>query len=350
MNPINLLNRVSAREKSFFSNQLSLMLESGLQLSAGIRILKNQTTNQHFRAILTEVLNDLEQGKRFSESLARFPAVFNRVYVNIVHSGESSGKLDNVLAELGAQLAQDSDFTSKLKNAMIYPVILLVGIVAVALFASVKLIPSLTEVFNESEVDLPWATQLLIWFSNFMLGNWMWLLIGFVIVIVLIIYFLKTPAGEMLTHQTLIREPTKLFLNFYLLRFCRVFGSLLNSGVPIINSLQITSEVVGNDALRDELRYCAEQLEKGVPLSLPISESKYFPYFLSQMLLVGEKTGRTDQILLNLAKYFEKETTMRIENLQTIFEPVIIVILGIAVAILVFAVILPVYQFAQVVG
>ena len=347
---INVFNKVSTRDKSFFSNQLSLMLESGLQLSAGIRILKNQTTNQYFRTVLTEVLNDLEQGKRFSESLARFPGVFNRVYVNIVHSGESSGKLDNVLSELGSQLSQDSDFTSKLKNAMIYPVILLIGIVSVALFASVKLIPSLTEVFNESEVNLPWATQLLIGFSAFMLGNWLWLVIGIVVIVILLVYFLKTPAGEMLIHQLLIREPTKLFLNLYLLRFCRVFGSLLNSGVPIIDSLQITSEVVGNDALREELRYSATQLEKGVPLSLPISESKYFPYFLSQMLLVGEKTGKTDQILLNLAKYFEKETTMRIDNLQTIFEPVIIVVLGIAVAILVFAVILPVYQFAQVVG
>jgi len=346
---INVFNKVSTRDKSFFSNQLSLMLESGLQLSAGIRILKNQTTNQYFRTVLTEVLNDLEQGKRFSESLARFPGVFNRVYVNIVHSGESSGKLDNVLSELGSQLSQDSDFTSKLKNVMIYPVILLIGIVTVALFASVKLIPSLTEVFNESEVNLPWATQLLIGFSAFMLGNWLWLVIGIVVIVILLVYFLKTPTGEILVHQLLIREPTKLFLNLYLLRFCRIFGSLLNSGVPIIDSLQITSEVVGNDALREELRYSATQLEKGVPLSLPFSESKYFPYFLSQMLLVGEKTGKTDQILLNLAKYFEKETTMRIENLQTIFEPVIIVILGIAVAILVFAVILPVYQFAQVV-
>jgi type IV pilus assembly protein PilC len=347
---IDLIKKVSVKEKSFFSKQLSTMLGAGLQLSGAIRILKEQTRNHYFRQILSQILEDLEQGKKFSQSLARFPKVFNRVYVNIVFAGENSGKLDKVLEELAQQLAQESDFLSRMRNAMIYPVVILIFMIGVALFTSVKLIPSLEGIFKEAGQELPWATTMVIGFSHFLIDSWYWLILGIIIVVVLSVYAYKTPAGEIFCHRLILSEPLGLFKNIYLLRFTRTLGSLLISDVPIVEAINITSEVIGNDLYRDELRYFSGELEKGVPLSYSVSQSGLFPYFVSQMLMVGEKTGKSDKILLSLADYFHKESSYQIDNLTKIFEPVIIVLLGIGVGILVFAIIVPIYQFAQFMG
>lgn len=347
---INLIKKVATKEKAFFSKQLSTMLSAGLQLSSAIRILKNQTNNQYFKIVLEKILTELEQGKKFSESLARFPGVFNRVYVNIIFAGENSGKLDKVLDELGDQLSQENDFTSRLRSAMIYPIILLIAMIAVAIFTTVKLIPSLEGIFKEAGAELPWATRTVIAVSHALIHQWLTIIIAIFVLGAAAVYLYKTPSGEFFYHRLLLKDPFHLFKNIYLLRFSRTLGSLLNSGVSIIEALNITSEVIGNDVYRDELNSMAKELEKGVPLSVPMGQSALFPYFISQMVTVGEKTGQTDKILLNLAKHFHKETSYQIDNLSKFFEPLIIAILGLGVGILVFAVIVPVYQFAQFVG
>ncbi|TSC93204.1 MAG: Type II secretion system protein [Candidatus Berkelbacteria bacterium Licking1014_7] len=345
-----LLKKVSTEEKAFFSKQLAVMIGAGLQLAGAVNILKNQTRNQYFKQVLTKIYDDLEQGKKFSEALANYPNVFNRVYINIVFSGENSGKLDKVLAELGDQLTQENDFTSRLRGAMIYPMIILMALIGVAIFTSVKLIPSLQQMFSEAKSELPWTTKIVFGFSNFLIHSWLWVILIIVAGVVLVMYFLRTAPGEMLLHQILLKEPFGLFKKIYLLRFTRTLGSLLSSGVPIIDALNITSEVVGNDVYREELQFFANELERGAPLSVPVSRSKLFPYFISQMIIVGEKTGQTDKILVNLAENFYKETTYQIDNFAKTFEPVIILIIGMGVALLVFAVIMPIYQFAQFVG
>lgn len=343
-------NRISVREKAFFAEQIGTMLQSGLHLTQAIEVMESQTKKPNFKEILKAVHNDLESGKMFSESLQNFPQVFDRVFVNMTKAGEASGRLDEVLIELSKQLNRQSGFASKIKSAMMYPVFVLVVMVGVAIFATVKIIPSLSSVFQESNVTLPASTKLVIGLSNFIIHFWY-----LVILIVfglggLIYFYLKTDAGRAKLDYLLTKEPSGLARKVYMARFCRTLGSLLKGGIPIIEAVNIVSETLNNIIIERSVKNIARELERGVPISQPIGRDPNFPPFLVQMVIVGEQTGRLDQVLLSLADYFETDADGSIKNLTALFEPVIIVIIAVGVGFLVFSIIMPIYSISQNAG
>ncbi len=349
---LQFLRRVTRKEKAFFTRQLATMLKAGLSLVRSLNIIRSQTRNRYFEEILADITQRLEEGYPLSQSLARYPNVFDEVYVAIIKAGEASGKLEKVLGELAESLEEENRLTSAVYNALLYPVFVLVAMVLVGIYVVSRIIPQLKELFAENQAQLPWVTQMLIAFSDFFNRFWYIILLLLIIGVVVLRMYLKTPSGRLLwsTLQLKIPGVNRIFEGLHMTQFCRTFGMLSASGIPIIDAVGIVGGVMSNVLYRDAMTEVAHQLELGIPMSTPISKNPWFPPLVGQMILVGEQTGRLDEVFFNLASYYETETTNKIKGLASLLEPVLIVIVGAGVAFMVFAVLIPVYQISQVVG
>lgn len=341
-------NRVSLKERALFARQLSTMLSAGLHLSVSLEIIIRQTNNSYFRRIITAIHKDLVEGKAFSLSVSRFPDVFDRVFVNIVRAGEQSGQLELVLKQLSTQLNQQYIFASRLKTALIYPVFVVAAMIGVAILAAVKIIPPLAGVFAESELPIPATTQFILSASNFLVNYWYFLIIGLFIIFLALRFAFTTEQGGLAVDRLFLREPFQLASKLYLARFSRSLGMMLSSGIPIVDAVKVVSEVVGNRIYKIVLLQVARELERGMPMSVYMQSNRFFPMFVSQMIVVGEQTGQLDKVLLELAAFYEEEAESNIRNLTALFEPLVIVIIGIGIGILVYSIIIPIYQLAQV--
>lgn len=349
---LQFLRRVTNKEKAFFTRQLAVMLKAGLPLTRGLNIILTQTKNKYFAAILTDVYEHLEEGYPLSQALGRYPSVFNEVYIAVVRAGEASGQLEKVLAELSKNLEEQNRLTSAVYNAMLYPVFVLLAMILIGFYVVTRIIPQLKELFSESDVQLPLATRVLLAVADFLNQYWYIVIILLVIVVVVLRMYFKTPAGRLFWSMTQLKVPLfkQIFEGVHVNQFCRTFGMLTTAGVPIIDTVNIVGQVVNNVVYREAMVEVAHQLELGVPMSSPISKNPWFPPLVSQMILVGEQTGRLDEIFLNLASYYETETTNRIKGIASLLEPILIIIVGIGVAFMVFAVLMPIYEVSQVVG
>ena len=342
-----MFNRVSANDKAFLARQLATMVSSGLPLDRGIGVLLTQTKKPELRAALEGILKDLEAGSAFSSALAKHPKVFDEIFVSVVLSGETVGKLAEVLEQLAIQLEKQSDFSSKMRGALMYPIFILFAMIVVGLITVTRVVPQLESIFQESGAKLPFATQVLIFISTFLLNYW-WIVIVMVIVLAVVaqMFFVSKP-GRRLLDQIAIRLPFEQGTDLYMARFSRTLGMLIQAGTPIIKALDVTAAVINNSLYHDELLNVRQQVERGIPLSAPLSESKLFPVIATQMVLVGEQTGRLDDVLLRMAEYYEAQSDEKIQSISSLLEPVIIVIIGIAVGYMVYSILVPMYNIAQ---
>lgn len=342
------LNRVTVKDRAFLSRQLATMLLSGIPLVESIKVLLLQTKNQTIRQVLTEVLRDLEGGLTFSAAIERHPKVFNSIYVAIVRSGEVSGKLEDVLQQLAENIEKENALVSKLKSAMVYPVFIIAAMIGVAILMMVKVMPQLRSIFTESNVELPISTTILLAASDFMVKYWWLVVIALIGGVIGLAYYITTPSGKVILNNIQVRLPGGISEDLYMARFTRTMSMLIKSGLPIIQSLEITSQVMNNYIFENALLNARSEIERGLPLSAPLDRSKHFPKIVSQMILVGEQTGRLDQILERLAIYYETEMDDKVKGISSLIEPMIIVILGIGVAFLVMAVLMPIYNITQI--
>lgn len=340
-------NRVTLKERAFFARQIATMLSSGIQLTQALNIFNLQLRNHYFKQALEELLKDLEEGKTFSQAAARHPRIFNELFVSVIQSGEASGKLDNVLLELSRQLEEEQDFVSKIRGAMTYPAFIIVVMIVIGGIVFIKVIPQLSQIFKESNVALPWTTALLIGISEFLVKYWYILIFGILVAIFVLRFVINTEEGRLYWHRLLISDPLHLGKDIYMTRFTRTLSMLVSSGVPIIRAVEITSNVLNNKIYQQALDVVTEELERGIPMSQPLSENPDFPALIPQMILVGEQTGKLDQILDKLASYYENETNIKIQTLSSLLEPMIIVIIGIGVGFMVFSILVPIYNIAQ---
>lgn len=344
---IDLFDRVNAKDKAFLSRQLAIMISSGLPLDRAVAILAAQSRKKILKNTLQEINKDLESGERFSSAIGRHPKVFDKVYVNMVVSGEAVGKLSEVLSHLADELEKNNDFNSKITSAIIYPIFIVVVMIIIMFVMMTKVIPQLTEIFKESNAQLPWTTKILISISGFLVSYWWVALIIFVVLILGIYLFLKTEAGGYLYNKIQINLPTGIGRDVYMARFARTLSMLLASGTPIIDAVRITSDVMNNRIYKKSLGNLAVQLERGIPMSVPLEKDPYFPLVVPQMVMVGEQTGRLDEILNHLANYYENQSSDKIKGLTSLFEPVLIVIIGLGVGFIVFSILMPIYQIVQ---
>ncbi len=339
------LNRVSSGELVIITRQLATMVSSGLVLSNAVDILEEQQTNKVLKKVLKDVSEDIKGGLSLAQSLGKHPNVFPHLYTNLIKAGEASGKLDQVLLQMAEGMEKDRQFKSKIQSAMIYPAVVMLMMVIVVIIMMVFVIPKLIVLYTQSSIDLPLPTKILIFTSNLFVYYWWAGLIAIFLIGFSFQRWYKTPEGKYLVGAVLLKIPVigRLIINVTLTNFSRTFGLLIAAGIPLLEAIGIVSELTDNPVFKKTLKDAYLGVERGLPFSSLLPATVY-PKIVSQMVKVGEETGKADEIFFKLADYFETESDTLIKNLTVIIEPVVLVILGIGVGFLVISIILPIYK------
>lgn len=344
-----VMGKISVSQKAVFSRQLATMISAGLSLPKAVGILAKQASNEFQRGVFLDIYKDLQEGYSFSSSLSKHPDVFDRVYVSIVSSGEATGKLDYVLSELADQLENDSDFISKVKSSLYYPAFILVALAAIGVFMLAYVIPKLKTMFDQAGAQLPVATRILLALSSFVQSFWWLILILVIAVVVILRYWFTTDSGSRFVGSVELNIPVlnRIYEGLFMFRFTRTMSMLIGAGVPLLDALRIGSTVINNVRYEESIMNLARQVEKGVPLSTQLLKEPVFPMLIGQMAAVGEETGELDKVLAKVADYYEKTTNDFSKGIASLIEPVILLIVGAAVAFMVFAIYIPIYSISQ---
>ena len=339
------LNRVSFSELVIITRQLATMVSSGLVLSEAIDILEEQQTNKILKRALVEISQNIKGGLTLAQALSKYPNIFPHLYVNLVKAGEASGKLDSVLLQMADGLEKEREFKAKIRGALIYPIVVVTMMIAVIIIMMVFVIPKLVTLYTQSTIQLPLPTRILIAVSNLFVNFWWLGLIVLVGSFVGINRWKRTPEGNLFFGKLILKTPIvgKLAANITLTNFNRTFGLLTSAGIPLLTSISIVSDLTNNPVFKNALKDAYNGVEKGLPFSTLLT-ANVFPKIVSQMIRVGEETGKVDEIFLKLAEYFESESDHLVKNLTVAIEPIVLLILGIGVAFLVISIILPIYK------
>lgn len=341
-----LFHRISFADLVVMTRQLATMIESGLVLSEALDILVEQQTNKRFKAVLGEISRDIKSGVDLASALSKHPDVFPSVYASLVKAGEQAGKLDVVLSQMANSLERDREFRARIRGAMIYPVIIIIMMVIVMMIMLFFVIPRLTALYQQSNIELPLPTKILIGTSSFFVSWWWMILILVVVAIISFRRWLSNPANKFTFDELLLRVPVvgKIIQDTALTNFTRTFALLTTAGVPLLDSLNIVGEVTGNMVYRRALQVSFRGVERGLTFSSQLEAIGVFPSIVHEMIRVGEETGKVDKVTFKLSEYFETEADHMLKNLTVIIEPVILVILGVGVAMLILSIILPIYK------
>lgn len=347
---IKFLNRfigVSLTEKLMFARNLSVMISSGLPLSRAVKNISLQTKNKKLIGILNEIFDNLQAGNSFAVSLAKYPGIFDDLFVNMIKVGEASGNLEEVLNILAIQLEKEHDLISKIKGALTYPAVILVAMIGIAIIMLTYILPKLTSVFADMEVTLPTSTRIVIAISDVLRNNSILVGASLVAAVLLTRFFFMMPAGKKTVSFLAINIPLvkNLVIKVNCARFSRIYSSLLKSGISALESLKILSETLTNYYYKRALAKGIEQIQKGENLSKIIAgNTKVFPILVSQMIQVGEETGKTEIVLLKLAEFYETEVGQISKNMSSIIEPILMIFIGSAVGFFAVSMLQPMYS------
>lgn len=339
-------NRVSGSDVSNFTRQLATMIEAGLPIIDALSIMGNQTSG-YMKKIVAQILADVEGGESLSSSLSRHPKVFSPTYIALIRSGEVGGVMDEVLARLADNLEKNQEFQGRVKGALIYPAIIIVGMFVVALVMFIFVIPRLTTLYEEFDAELPLATRILIGISSFVVRFWPVVLILVFGGIYAFRAYRKTDKGRRKTDALIFKIPIigDLQRQVVLTELTRTMSLMVGSGVSILESLNITAQVSSNSIVSDALKNISDQVEKGFAVAYAFAKHpEAFPFILSQMIAVGEETGKMDEVLTKVSRVFEVESDQKVKALTSAVEPLVMVMLGVGVGFLVIAIILPIYN------
>jgi type IV pilus assembly protein PilC len=338
--------RVKTKDKVLFSRQLSTLINAGLPLVQSLRQVSSQTTNKSFQTVINQVITDVEAGKSFSDSLAKHPSVFNKVFINLVAAGEASGTLDKGLERLADQQEKDADIISKVRGAMIYPGIVLLVMIVVVIFMVVKVLPQVQSIYQGLPgVSLPLPTIVLLWVSHVITHFW-WLIIILIIVSIFLgSRWSRTVGGRSIIDKFKMRvwPVGPLFMKMYMARFARTGTTLVGAGVPLIQMLEITADAVNNVHVAASLHRAIEKVKGGKSLSESLQGDPNFLELVPNMLHIGEQSGAMETMLAKVADYYEKEVDNEIKTINTIIEPVLMIVMGLIAITIVAAVLLPIY-------
>ncbi len=334
-------------EKLMFTRNLSVMVASGLPISKSLKNLAVQTKNKKFQAVLKIVQEDVQAGNQLSDGLAKFSGIFNELFVNMIRIGEISGNLEQVLAILALQMEKDHDILRKTKGALVYPAVILLAMIGIGFLMMVFVIPQITAIFKDFDAELPISTQFIIFLSNLFENHWILMLSAIVFFIAVVFMFLRTAVGKRTLGFVSINFPgvSNIVIKLNCARFCRIYSSLLGSGVPVVEALKILSRTLGNFRYKKILIKASENVQKGESLSSIIyEEKKIFPVLVPQMIEVGEETGKTEEVLAKLADFYEQEVDQLTKNLSSIIEPILMIFIGTAVGFFAISILQPMYS------
>jgi type IV pilus assembly protein PilC len=341
------LHRVKAKDKVLFARQLSTLINAGLPLVQSLRNVAGQAQNKNFQVIINKVIADVETGTAFSQALVKYPDVFDAIFVNLVAAGEASGTLDKALERIANQKEKDAEIISKVRGAMVYPIIVLLVMVGVVVFMVVKVIPAVDEVYKGIKgASLPLVTRILVWIAHFTTKYW-WielLIIGF------LVFFLSRWARSLGGKRVIdslkmhVWPVGPLFMKLYMARFTRVGSTLVASGVPLIQMLEITGKAINNIHIEESINKAAEKVKGGRALSEALKGDENFLTLVPDMLRIGEQSGSIEQMLEKTADYYEREVDNEIRTISTTIEPVLMILMGVVAIVIVTAVLLPIYS------
>lgn len=343
------INKVGVKDKVLFSRQLSTLINAGLPLVQSLRNVMSQTENKKFKIVISNVISDVEGGTSFSAALNKYPDVFNRVFISLVAAGEASGTLDAALERLANQQEKDAEILSKIRGAMIYPAIVIAVMIVVIGFMVVKVLPQVELIYKDIPgASLPLVTKILLGVSHIAVKYWWVALILVVIGGIFTTRWANTLGGKRVVDRVKMKTPPigGLFMKVYMARFARTGQTLVASGVPLIQMLEITGDAVNNVHIEDSITKAIEKVKGGKALSDSITNDPNFLSLVPNMIHIGEQSGSLEQMLGKIADYYEREVDTEIRNISAIIEPVLMVILGIAAFIIVAAVLLPIYSLA----
>lgn len=347
---IRLLDRfisIPLKEKMIFARNLAVMVSSGLTVSRSIYNLSIQTSNKRLKKILKDVYDDVQGGKQLSEGLAKYPSVFNELFVNMVAVGEISGNLEEVLDILALQLEKEHDLLSKVRGAMTYPAVIVVAMIGIGILMLTYILPKITQVFVDMDVKLPATTTFIINMSDFVRDHWIIVLTLSIGTVIGVRVAAKTDTGRHFFHWLFLRLPIvgNIIIKVNSARFARIYSSLLKSGVSVVNALAIVGRTLGNVYYKEALTAGIEEVQKGTELSKIIDKyPKLFPVMVSQIIQVGEETGKTEEVLQRLAEFYEEEVSQITKNMSSIVEPILMLLIGGSVGFFAVAMLQPMYS------
>ncbi len=345
--------KITDKDIVVFTRQFATMFNAGIPIVQGLDIMSKQAGNKTLGAVIAQIKGDVETGATFANALKRHPKIFDDLYVNLVAAGEAGGVLDEVLMRLAGYIEKTMKLKKKVKGAMIYPAIVISVAVLVIAIIMVWVIPVFAEIFAEMGVQLPLPTRSVMWLSNFLAGiGGLFILIGIASTVFGTRQYRKTENGRKKTDNLLLKMPAigDLLRKVAVARFTRTLGTLISSGVPILEGLEICAKSSGNKIVEEEVFNVRKEVSTGKTLAEPLSKSEVFPPMVTQMINVGESTGALDQMLIKIADFYDDEVDNAVANLTTALEPMLMVFLGIAIGYIVIALYLPIFQMGAVVG
>ena len=343
-------SKVKAKDRVIFSRQLATLLNAGLPLIQSLRNVNNQTPSKSLKIIITKIITDVEAGAPLAKAMGKYPDVFNQVYISLISAGEASGTLDKALERLADQQEKDADIVSKVRGAMIYPLIVLGVMVVVVVFMLVKVLPQVKTLYAETGgANLPFITQVLLAISDFVVQWWWILVIAAVILVAFTTRWARTLGGKRVIDKLKMKAwPVgTLFMKLYMARFARTGTTLIASGVPLIQMLIITGKAVDNMYVEDSITKATEKVKTGKSLGAALTGDPNFLELVPNMLKIGEQSGSMEQMLGKAADYYERELDNEIKAIQTIIEPVMMILMGLVAFTIVAAVLLPIYNLAS---
>jgi type IV pilus assembly protein PilC len=348
-----ILKRIPTKDKVIFSRQLSTLINAGLPIIQSLQTVADQTTNKKLKEVIGKVIADIEAGSALADALAKYPKVFNKVYVSLIAAGETSGTLDVALERLANQQEKDAEIVSKVRGAMIYPMIVLLVMLMVIIFMLTTVLPQVQTLYDGLPgVKLPIITRVLLKCSYAITHFW-WVLLavlGFMSVITT--RWARTVTGRRIVDRLKMKAwPVgPLFTKLYMARFSRTGATLVGSGVPLLQMLNITADAVNNVLISDAIHAASEKVKGGKALSDSLEGNQFFPDLVPNMIHIGEQSGALETMLGKCADYYEKEVDTQIKNISTLVEPVLMIIMGIVAFMIVAAVLLPIYGLVGHVG
>lgn len=338
--------KMNTKQRIVFTRQLSTLVGAGLPLSTSLRMIAEQAEDKPTQIVAEEICAQIEAGKTLHAAFAKFPEVFNKVYLSLIEAGEASGTLDISLKRLAEQQEKDANMISKIRGAMTYPGIVLLVIIVVVAFMMIEVVPQVEGLYRDLKKELPLVTQIMVNISNFFVVNWWVILLVIAFAVWFFVQFRRTNVGKKFLATFKLNVPIfkDLFLRLYNARFARTAQMLLSAGVPMLDSMQISAEAMNNIVLEDQINQAATMVRSGKPLSAALKGRDYILPLLPQMAATGEQSGRIDEMLGKAAQVYEDELDERLNAISTMIEPILMVVLAVVAGGMVMAILFPIYS------
>lgn len=334
-----------------FTTQLAVMIRAGINLRSALEGIGEQTTHAGFKKIITQMRNDVEGGKQFSEAIARYPKQFNALYINMVRASEMAGSFSKMLDRIAGYIGQQIETRKMVVGAAIYPVIIGTLAVGVTVFLLTFVLPKFAAVFEGKEDILPWATKFLMGLSRFMVSYWYLVLGSGVALLGVLFAFARTEVGAFWIDRLKLKVPIfkTMFKSLYISRSLQTMGQLINAGVPMLDTLSITGDIAGNQIFRGLWRKVHANVKQGKKISMQLQKDNTLPRAVTQMISAGEESGKLGEVLDEISAFYSKQLKEQIKACTSLIEPIMILIMGTVVGFIAMAIILPIFKMSQIV-